>query len=457
MIQSARTLPVFESPKQIDRFQARLRRDRGRAPEILDNAPVLRVLDLHMRREHVGEAADFTSAHRVRLAGYGERSRARLADPASRQMAVDDRIDLVGPRRRLVDTLAVDSDHASRPGEEVVERGKIAGGELRRGGCRFKAESARLGKRRVEPDRMGADVVLIHAACLGKMREQSGEQRDVRAGREAQMQVGGVGRRGRARIDGDDLRSALLPRRHEPLVKDGVAPGEIGADEHNEIGELEILVQARHGVRAERPSVAGDRRSHAEARIGVDVGRADESFHQLVGDIIVLDQQLARDIEGDAVGSMRCDRLQKALRDEVERSLPAALGAPDDRTEQPIVERERLSERRAFGAEAAEIRGMVRVALDVRSEPAVARTGENAAADPAIGAGGPRPVAAHRAASSRTVELPSAARSISTRPPSTRSGRLSARPLSAPCASPVSRLTTQLCSGQVTLVPCTMP
>ena len=80
------------------------------------------------------------------------------------------------------------------------------------------------------------------------MGEQSGEQRHVRAGREAQMQVGGF-RRGRpARVDDHDLRSALLPRRQEPLKEDRVAPGEVGADQHDEIGELQVYICPRHGV-----------------------------------------------------------------------------------------------------------------------------------------------------------------------------------------------------------------
>ena len=86
-----------------------------------------------------------------------------------------------------------------------------------------------------------------------------------------------------------------------PLVEHRVAPGEIGADQHDQIGELQILVAAGHRVGAEGPAVAGDRRGHAEARIGVDIGRADEALHQLVGDVIVLGQKLAGDVEGDRV------------------------------------------------------------------------------------------------------------------------------------------------------------
>ena len=83
-----------------------------------------------------------------------------------------------------------------------------------------------------------------------------------------------------------------------------MAPGEVRADQHDEIGLLEILVAAGHRVGAERALVAGDRRGHAQPRVGVDVGRADEALHQLVGDVVVLGQQLAGDVEGDAVGAV---------------------------------------------------------------------------------------------------------------------------------------------------------
>ena len=91
----------------------------------------------------------------------------------------------------------------------------------------------------------------------------------------------------------------LFARRRDALVEDRMAPGEVGADQDDEIGKLEILVAARHRVGAEGAAVAGDRGGHAEPRIGVDIGRADEALHQLVGDVIVLGQQLAGDIEGD--------------------------------------------------------------------------------------------------------------------------------------------------------------
>ena len=46
------------------------------------------------------------------------------------------------------------------------------------------------------------------------------------------------------------------------------------------------------------------RRRHAKPGIGVDIAAADEALHQLVGDVVVLGQELAGDIEGDSVRPM---------------------------------------------------------------------------------------------------------------------------------------------------------
>ena len=106
----------------------------------------------------------------------------------------------------------------------------------------------------------------------------------------------------------------LLLGRGDALVEHRMAPGEIGADQHDKIGEFQILVAAGHRVGAEGAAMAGDRRRHAQARIGVDIGRADEALHQLVGDVIVLGQQLAGDVEGDRVRAVLGDRLARTSR-----------------------------------------------------------------------------------------------------------------------------------------------
>ena len=171
-----------------------------------------------------------------------------------------------------------------------------------------------------------------------------------------------------------------------------MAPGRVGADQHQQIGLVEILVAARHRVGAERAAMAGDGGGHAQPRIGIDIGAADESLHQLVGDVIVLGQQLAGEIERDRAGTVARDDVLEAVRDMVERVAPGhalhgALAAADHRMQQAVLEAQRLAERRALRAQPAEIGGMLGIARNRRAAPAVGRR-ENAAADAAIGAGG---------------------------------------------------------------------
>ena len=107
------------------------------------------------------------------------------------------------------------------------------------------------------------------------------------------MQVGDFRGRGAARVDVHDAHGGPRRlRRRDALVEHRVAPREVGADEDDQVRRFQIFVRTRHGVRTEGALVPGHSRRHAEAGISVDVGRPDEALHQLVGDVIVLGQQL---------------------------------------------------------------------------------------------------------------------------------------------------------------------
>jgi len=168
---------------------------------------------------------------------------------------------------------------------------------------------------------------------MEQMLKQAIEQSHIGAGPDGQMQVCGLSRRRAARVYDDYFRAPFLARDHEALEQNRMAPGEVRSDEDDEIGELEILVAPRNRVSAEGPHMAGDGRGHAQARIGVDIGGTDEALHQLVGDIIVFGEELARDIEGDAVGSMRLDRFGEFAGDESQCLIPVGAPRSDQRME----------------------------------------------------------------------------------------------------------------------------
>jgi hypothetical protein len=136
-------------------------------------------------------------------------------------------------------------------------------------------------------------------------------------------------------------------RRQQPLEEDRMAPGEVGAHQHDEIRFVEVGIGARHRVGAEGPPVAGDGRGHAEPRIGVDVAGTDEALHQLVGDVIILGQQLAGDVEGDGVRSMLgIVSVKRATRPSAASQVASAPA--DLRCQQPSVEAHRFAQRHAL-------------------------------------------------------------------------------------------------------------
>src|SRR5262245_11923427 len=117
------------------------------------------------------------------------------------------------------------------------------------------------------------------------------------------------------------------------------------------------------------------------------MGRANEPLRQLVGDVVVLRQQLARKIEGDRFGAMRNSHRLQSPCDLVEGVGPTALCAVDDRMQQPRLEPERLAERGAFGTEPAGVGWVIGISLDACATLSV-RCRQHPATDAAVGTGG---------------------------------------------------------------------
>ena len=194
---------------------------------------------------------------------------------------------------------------------------------------------AGAGKRRRKAFGVLVDEAPIERAVVAEPAEQAVPQLGIGAGLDGEMQIGALAGGGAARIDVDDAHAALGAGHLDALVEDRVAPGRVGADEDHEIGKLQVVVALRHDVGAERPAVAGDGGGHAQARVGIDVRRADEALGQLVGDVVVLGQQLSREIEGDRGGAMRIGDARDAGGDMIDRLVPSDPPPADLRMEQP--------------------------------------------------------------------------------------------------------------------------
>ena len=312
--------PFANGAKQIHRFQPRLLGDRGRTPETLHQRPVFR-REVHMRGQRARQSANFAPAHRIGLAGDRERRGAGLADPPGRQMQVEDRIHLIGAGERLVDALAEHRHGARRPREQLIEAPHLCRRHIARTRHRPQVEAFQP-----RPEvRRNSDVIgqegFVEHALVAAPRQRAVHQRNVAAGPDRQMQVRLLRRLGAARIDHHQLRARLAARTY-PLIHDRVAPGGVRPHQHDQVRRVQIVIAGGHHILAKGAHMASHGAGHAQPRIGVDVRRSDEALHQLVGDVIILGQQLSRDVEGDAVWSVLRDRVAKALGDKVQRLVP---------------------------------------------------------------------------------------------------------------------------------------
>jgi len=111
-----------------------------------------------------------------------------------------------------------------------------------------------------------------------------------------------------------------------PLPDDWMTFKGIRPCEEKTFGVIDILIRAGWRIRTQRGLVPGDGAAHAETRIGVDVIGTDQSLGEFVENVIVLGEQLARDVERNTVGAVLSDRFRKFFRGQVQRFLPG--GAP---------------------------------------------------------------------------------------------------------------------------------
>ena len=242
---------------------------------------------------------------------------------------------------------------------------------------------------------MGADVVDVAQAFPQHHVQHRVVERDVGAGQDRQEQIGRRRGVGAARIDDDDFerrvaRLGVLDAAEQHRMR----VGGVGAGDEHALGVLDVVVAGGRRIGAQRRLVAGDRRRHAQARIGIDVVGADQPFGELVEDVVVLGQQLARNIERDAVGAVLADDRGELVGGEIERALPAHALARGVRACAAIPGYKRARrrsrgqmQRRALGAQAAEIRRMVGIAAHA-GDPVAIGLDHDAAADAAVTAGG---------------------------------------------------------------------
>ncbi len=141
------------------------------------------------------------------------------------------------------------------------------------------------------------DELFVTKALSMQVAQQAIEQGDVAAGLEGKVLIGNVAGGRAARVDNDHTQARTrFFRINKSLINDGVAPGEVGAGYHHQIGLFNIFIATGHHIGTKCAFVPGDRRRHAQTRIGINVGRAQIALREFVGDVVILGQHLSGDI-----------------------------------------------------------------------------------------------------------------------------------------------------------------
>lgn len=293
------------------------------APQAGHFGAVFRVGEIAVRRQQVGHAADLPATHRVGLAGQRERPGTRPADVAGRQVQMHDRRGVVRAVGGLVQALAPHRQRSMRGAEPARGQHDVL--------CRHAARLAGEGRRDVayrvargfETLGVLADEARIGEPFPEQNVQHRVEQHQVGAGQDRQMQVGHRGGVGAARVDHDDLHLGIgCARLFNAAEHDRVRIGGVAAGHQQAVGFVDVGVAGRRCIGAQRLLVAGHGGGHAQARVGVDVVGADQPLGELVEYVIVLGEQLARDVERHRIRAVLADDAGKARGRVVERLLP---------------------------------------------------------------------------------------------------------------------------------------
>ena len=381
-------LPPVHRLEQLDGLVPRPAHHGRASPEAL--YPIA----LGLAKAHVGgelgrEPSHLTPSHGVGLPRHGEGSRPRLADATAHQVGVDDGVGLVHPLVGLVDPLAEQGDGLGGTGKELVETEQIAAGEAAATGhlVQLPGRIVQRRRQRLEAAHVLRHIGLVPAIDIEQVAAQAVPERHVAAGFECQVQIPLLRRHGTAGIQHHQPElGAPRPGLLQAAKQHGMGPGGVGTGEHHQIGELEILVTGGHQILPEGALVGHHRRRHAEPGVGVHVGAAQIPLHQLVGDVVILGGELARQIDADGIRPGLGQDGGKTRSQGVQGLLPADALPHPARIEQAIGKGQALQQAGPLDAQGTAVGRMLLIPLQL---PVVSLPAQpDAAPHSAIGTGG---------------------------------------------------------------------
>lgn len=241
----------------------------------------------------------------------------------------------------VLDAPGVPGHGPGRAGEGPGDLDDLLGGDAAdRGGAGGRVFGG-LGLDLLPAGGVGGEVVLVGEPFLDDDVQDGGEERGVGAGLEGDVDVGGPGDGGLARVD-DDEAGPPVAGAPDVLGHHGEALADVGARDEQAVGEQDVGEGVVGPVDAEGQLVGARRADHAEAAVVVDVPGLERDPGELAHQIGLLGEQTgpAEEPEGVvAVGLLDALDLGDG---EVERLLPGDLaellvaGAAHERGGQPV-------------------------------------------------------------------------------------------------------------------------
>jgi hypothetical protein len=220
-------------------------------------------------------------------------------------------------------------------------------------------------------------------------------EREVGAGDRLEHDVGAVGGRGAARVDHDDL-PAVLADAVEVAGRRRHRLGEVGADEDDDVGVLDVgQREGQPPVHPERAGGGGGGRAHAPAAVVVDLAGAERDPGELPELVGLLVGEAAAAEHGHAVGAVLGLDLTDPAGDQVEGLVPGGARplprgpVADQRGGQPLPVPEEPGRGPALAAQRPFVDRELRPRLH-RRRPATHEG--HAALQRAVGAVGPGPL-----------------------------------------------------------------
>ena len=186
-----------------------------------------------MSRQLIGQAADFTSTHRIGLSGDRERRCAGLANASGSEVGIDNGVAFVDSGAALVNALGKDADGficRSKPLKkclQVIFVNIQLLGTLVQG---LRGAGARCLQCLLKSFRVVSDKIVIEGIAVIEPAEQGIKQKGITARTNRQLQIGQVGGGGSARVNNHHLHVGprLFCRRHS-LKQDRMRPRSITA------------------------------------------------------------------------------------------------------------------------------------------------------------------------------------------------------------------------------------